>query len=510
MENNDDIIIINTDNLEQAKEGNNLLESRSNIEKAYYQKEGSSNLVVDIAVLAYNRLEKTKFCIESLLKNTSDVDYNLILIDSGSSDGTLEYFKSIQYEKKKVIRITKNMGSSFGVMQPLKFITSEYFVMLTNDTILTKNWLSNMLKCIDSDKSIGMVVPMSSNVSNYQDPFLDFSNLDEMHEKATKFNVSDKRKWHERLRLITIATLYRKTCLDIVGIPGDYGFFHDFSDDDITFRIRRAGYKTVLCKDVWIHHNHNYNALEGKNCESFNKSIEVGRNNFRDKYFGVDAWEDANNFETSMTDMINNHYTEDNIHILGVDVRCGTPILEVKNKLKEFDKYNVKLSAFSEDAKYYVDLKTICEGTVSCNRVDFISEYFDNEQFDYIILGKPINFYGEAMKLLNDMTKLLRTDGQLLIKFRNTYDINTLIAIFGIESYQDEGYPIHWSVDDFVNILNCIGLKVVDMRHELYSINVTTELFIKNMLRMQENCKNIEESFKRIITRDYVLSIEKS
>lgn len=58
-------------------------------------------------------------------------------------------------------------------------------------------------------------------------------------------------------------------------------------------------------------------------------------------------------------------------HVLGVDVRCGTPILDVKNWLRRRGPDQVELSAFAQDAKYWVDLKTVCQGPVICDREEF-------------------------------------------------------------------------------------------------------------------------------------------
>lgn len=69
---------------------------------------------VSILIVGYNRLEKTRRCVESVLTYTAGVDYELVLIDSGSQDGTLEYFCAVPYEKKRVIRIMA-MGCRCGI-----------------------------------------------------------------------------------------------------------------------------------------------------------------------------------------------------------------------------------------------------------------------------------------------------------------------------------------------------------------------------------------------------------
>lgn len=83
--------------IEAPKPGNTLYETRRNFADSYKV----FNNQIAISIIAYNRLEKTKKCIEYLFKYTSHIDFELILCDNGSTDGTFEFFKSIDYPKKK-------------------------------------------------------------------------------------------------------------------------------------------------------------------------------------------------------------------------------------------------------------------------------------------------------------------------------------------------------------------------------------------------------------------------
>ena len=68
----------------------------------------------------------------------------------------------------------------------------------------------------------------------------------------------------------------------------------------------------------------------------------------------------------------------------------------------------VELSAFTQDPKYWVDLKTICTGPVICDREEFLTDSFLPESFDYIAAARPINRYHEPQKILNDLFTLCK------------------------------------------------------------------------------------------------------
>lgn len=155
MHENVQVQVINTDHLTAPVASNSLYVSRRDI----YEIVAEGMPEVTVCVQAYNRLEKTKRCVESILKYTQGIHYELLLLDHGSNDGTLEYFKSVSHPCKKIVRVTKNLGPQYATGRSMQLFSGRYCALVTNDAIVTKNWLSNLLRCLKSDPQIGMVVP---------------------------------------------------------------------------------------------------------------------------------------------------------------------------------------------------------------------------------------------------------------------------------------------------------------------------------------------------------------
>lgn len=445
MKEYDSLTIIDTHEGEAAKVADTLIEGRKNMVASLSQLQHAE---VTIYVQAYDRLEKTKMCIESILENTRDIDYELLLVDNGSTDETLNYFKTIPYPKKRIIHITKNIGAAFPSLLMSPYECSPFMAFLGNDIIVTPNWLSNIISGMKSDERIGMVCPSSSHVSNLQEVNFPFENYEEMQQKAAAYNRPDTSKWQERLRLITPLAVYRKECLLAIGLPvADMGFFHDFMDDDVVFRVRRAGYKAMLAMDTWVHHNHDVFRLEGKDPEKFQESLDIGRSNFLEKYHGIDAWEDVNNFWMDMLAGLPKPDTTECVRILGVDVRCGTPILDVKNYLHSMGMTEFELSAFTEDAKYLEDLNTFCNGIVSCDREEFFGNQYPSQYFDYIIIDKPINRFHEPQYMLNTAMRLLKPGGVLLLSHLNPFSIRELLYCLGQRQLYNPQFSYNIPID---------------------------------------------------------------
>lgn len=450
-----EIITINTDAGVPPQTSDSLIEGRRNISTLLnYFHPAKATIVIQ----AYNRLEKTRACVGSVLRYTGDVDYELLLIDNGSTDGTLDYFKELPYPHKRIMHLTKNLGAALpGLLLSIDEL-APYIAILGNDIVVTQNWLSNILRGMEADERTGMVCAVSSNTSNLQQVNLPFSDPDEMQRQAAAFNQPDLSKWQERLRLVTTLTVFRRECLLAIGLPwGDVGFFHDFADDDIAFRVRRMGYRTMLAGDTWVHHNHDYSTGEDKNPEEFRQSLQIGQENFREKYHGVDAWEDVNNFWMDITPHIPEPKCKERKAILGVDTKCGTPILDVKNRLRNFGIFDVELSAFTQSAKYVVDLNTICEGIVACDREEFLGDQFLPEYFDYIVVDCPINRYHEPQKVINDLARLLKPGGLLLLPLLNTFSFREYLYCQGRHDLYSREFAYHIPPEALQSALTAFG-----------------------------------------------------
>ena len=387
---------------------------------AFVRREVAANLcvgdeppLVTVYFQAYNHLEdQTKMAIHSLLAYTRNVDHELLLVDNGSTDGTLDFFRSIEHPRKRIFHVRENRGALFGYLAAKgaagnEFIRGRYFAALPSDVVVTKDWLKNLVTCMESDPRIGMVVPAANYTSYYQQVKLEFSTYGEMQKAAAAYNVSDPRKWEERLRLIPSALLLRSSLRKMY--EADYGFFYNFADDDMSFTYRRLGYRLMFCRDTFVYHAPGTAMTE----EEFDFDLQSGREIFRRKYFGIDPWEDTR-FDCMLREKCMDVVPKREAYrILGVDVRCGADLLHFKNGFRALGMDNVTLSAFVQDSKYWVDLQTICDGEVFCLPLRDFAAALQGNVYDYIILGAPLYSYEDPQAMLGLMRGHLSVGGRV-------------------------------------------------------------------------------------------------
>ncbi|WP_312095207.1 glycosyltransferase family 2 protein [Aminipila sp.] len=507
MDNKNCEFILDTNNLEKPN-WEALDNNPYKIRRESHRSNNEDEVLVSVYIQAYNRLEKTKKCLTAILENTKDINYELILVDNGSDDmKTLEYFKSIEH-KKKIVRVTKNIGSGYPVGMTVNMCDGKYIVIVSNDVYVTYNWLQNLLNCMESDETIGMVGPMSTNISNLQQPDnYVYTSYEKFQKDAKKFNEhSVPSKWQERLRLITVLAMYRKEVLKLVGYM-DSAFLHDFGEDDLCARIRRAGYKMMLAGDTFVHHDHNISIGEDKNMEEFKKILAQGREAFQEKYYGLDAWNDILNFELTLFSNIYKAHSQ-SPSILGIDIKCGQPILSLANKLREQCIYNTQRYAFTTEAKYFSDLQYVCHGdNVKCDRIEYILEYYAQGSMDYIVLGEPINTYHNPGKLLIKLLTILKEGGVLCFKLRNITGVKTQLNLIGQISVVDDDIPTLITVEEMINTLQALNIYEFQLKAEPYAFDHESINNIQHLANQLNQGEDYEKIFNKLITKDYCFCI---
>lgn len=110
-------------------------------------------MLVSVVVPVYNLKEFIKNCLDSLLSQTIE-DYEIIVIDDGSTDATEEFLKTINNPKIKVIYNPQNKGPAYSRNRGIKASRGEFIAITDSDCIVEKNWLKEIIRPFSSDPYI--------------------------------------------------------------------------------------------------------------------------------------------------------------------------------------------------------------------------------------------------------------------------------------------------------------------------------------------------------------------
>ncbi len=210
---------------------------------------------ISIIVLCYNQMEYTKECVESILKKTAYPNYELILVDNQSTDQTADYLKKLQDPRIKIVLNDTNRGFAGGNNDGIKVSDGDYIVLLNNDTIVTRGWLTNMVKKYH-EKHVGIVGPVTNSIGNEAMINLGYyKDVQQMPALAYDYTARHMgENYSNSGTLAMFCLMISRDVLEEVGkLDENYGVGM-FEDDDYCMAVRKAGYKVILAEDVFIHH----------------------------------------------------------------------------------------------------------------------------------------------------------------------------------------------------------------------------------------------------------------
>lgn len=214
--------------------------------------------LTSIVILTHNQLDYTKRCLESIAMHTPEA-HELIVVDNASTDGTVEYLKAWveTHPQHRVIFNEENKGFSAGNNQGIGLARGEYIMVLNNDTVVTPGWLGRLLKCANTSPKIGIVGPVTNEISGIQkveSVGYDLSDLAGLNEFSEEWSSRHSGQRLESWRVVGFCMLIKRSVIDkIGGFDSRFGL-GNFEDDDFCIRANLAGFSCTIAKDCFIHH----------------------------------------------------------------------------------------------------------------------------------------------------------------------------------------------------------------------------------------------------------------
>jgi len=214
---------------------------------------------VSVVLINYKVGNVVLDCLKAL-EGQSFKDFEILIIDNGSSDDSLGQIERLLEGNQladsiKLIAFKKNLGFAGGGSEGLKHTNSEYIALLNNDTEPDQNWLKELVMAMDSDFNVGicaskLIVFGTDIIDSAGDGFSTFL-------KGFKRGEGREASLYNRKEFIfgayAGAALYRRKMIDEIGFL-DEDFFLIHEDTDLNFRAQLRGWKVLYVPTAVVYH----------------------------------------------------------------------------------------------------------------------------------------------------------------------------------------------------------------------------------------------------------------
>lgn len=381
----------------------------------FKKKYGISVSKVAIIILSYDLLEYTQACIESIRRTTSEKQREIIVIDNGSKDGSVEWLR----EQSDIILVEnkENKGFPGGCNQGIEVSSEESDIfLLNNDTILPENalfWLRMGLYGSEENGAAGSV----SNFAGGQVVVSGADNVSDMIRFGEQNNIPMCCPYENRLFLVGFALLVKRSVIKQVGLLDERFFPGNNEDVDLGLRILKAGYQNVLCKNSFVLHF---------GSKTFNKDMEryyatAGRNRKKiNEKWGFDV----DHYLYPRSDLVKHMegLEENVIRVLDVGCGCGATMAYIKGLYPRAETYGME--SFSKASKFASHF-----GMVICGDLESMDIPWTEDYFDCILLGDVLGQMIDPEKILKKFKRYLKKEGYIIGSVSNVKHYSVILPL---------------------------------------------------------------------------------
>jgi O-antigen biosynthesis protein len=212
--------------------------------------------LTSIIILTWNQLPFTMSCLASIAKHTTE-PYELIIIDNGSTDGTIAWLReqAVNDTRIHIIENSTNRGFAAGCNQGIECARGEYILLLNNDTVVTPGWLTGLREVLDRYPDAGIVGPMTNNASGVQVVAdIGYSSLEELPTWAISFRENNRYRVIPLRRIVGFCLLLKRELVEQIGLLDESFGPGNYEHDDYCLRAELAGYRNLVAGDVFLYH----------------------------------------------------------------------------------------------------------------------------------------------------------------------------------------------------------------------------------------------------------------
>jgi GT2 family glycosyltransferase len=195
-----------------------------------------------LMMVTYNRLELTKQTLGSLYFNLEERPFNLVIVDNGSTDGTVKFLKEfIEKNNSKIFAtfLPENKGIAVGrniALRKANELNTKWYCTIDNDVLMPKGWLQECINILETNKNFGAI---GVNMEDVKYPLI----------TTNGFTFQNKPQGN----LGTACMVFSRQLHQMIGyFTTEYGKYGE-EDADFGMRARVAGFNLGYIECMGTH-----------------------------------------------------------------------------------------------------------------------------------------------------------------------------------------------------------------------------------------------------------------
>ena len=223
---------------------------------------------VSIIIVSWNTKDILRESLESVFAQAGDVEFETIVVDNGSADGSAEMVRA-DFSQAKLISNNDNRGFAAANNQGIKISTGRYILLLNSDTIVLDRTIAKTVRFADEHKEAAVVGCRILNKDRTLQPscfmfpsilnmILSATYLYKLFPKSRFFAREQMGDWdrEDQRQVDTVTGCYMLVRIEAIDQCGmlDEGYFVYCEETDWCWRFKKAGWVNLFTPDAEIIH----------------------------------------------------------------------------------------------------------------------------------------------------------------------------------------------------------------------------------------------------------------
>ena len=210
---------------------------------------------VSIVIPLHGQPDDISLCLQSL-EACQSLLHEVIVVDNASPDNAADVAEEIldRMPCGTVIRLPQNTGFAHASNRGYEASTGEVVLFLNSDTVVTSAGLIRLMETLMSSGSVAAAGPMSNNVGHFQRVNAPYTSLAHLNLFTEDFAASGRTDSDTDMLVGFCMAVKRHALQETGGFDESFGI-GTFEDNDLCYRLRRAGWRLRLSARSFVHHS---------------------------------------------------------------------------------------------------------------------------------------------------------------------------------------------------------------------------------------------------------------